>query len=119
MKTSKIKKIVSCHSFDGQYGTSWDYKIELENWDTGSLIKKTENAVKEWDELTYEIKETDYWPRIREVKQYRGKWNSDNVTIICKAMELTIQMLINKEIDSTNLQVCFDRLYDIMSKKNG
>ena len=119
MKTSKIKKIVSCHSFDGQYGTSWDYKIELENWDTGSLIKKTENAVKEWDELTYEIKETDFWPKIREVKQYRGKWNSDNVTLICKAMELTIQLLVSKEIDSTNLQTCFDRLYDIMSKKNG
>lgn len=119
MKTSKIIDL-SKHEFEWKFWKARDFKIKFENWDEWKLVKKDENALKIWDELTYEIQEWEYWNQIKLQKAQYNKSDQWKARIIVGAMQSTIQLLSYKwKLERDDIEKTFDWFYSVMSKKNG
>ena len=121
-KTAKITEIWKSYSFESKYGTRYNIKIKLDDGVEWSIIKEKEDALKVWDEITYETTEDDYGVHIKQIQQ--KKWNgwsknSDKALFICKAMECAVRMVACGDTEKKDLEKSFNRFYDIMSKKNG
>lgn len=120
MKTSKIAEIISCRSFEWQYGISWAYKLRMENGDKWEIVKKKENALKVWDELTYELIDGQYWPQFKVQKPaYNRGWNSDKALLITSAMQSAVSLVSTWYVKIDKLESTFDRIYWIMNNANG
>lgn len=121
-KTAKITEIWKSYSFESKFWTRWNIKIKLDDWTEGSIIKEKQDALNVGEEITYETTEDDYGVHIKQIQQ--KKWNgwsknSDKALIICKAMELSVDLWIKDKIDKNWIENTFNRFYDLMSKKNG
>lgn len=119
-KTAKITEIWKSYSFESKYGTRYNIKIKLDDGVEWSIIKEKEDALKVWDEITYETTEDDYGVHIKQIQQ--KKWNgwsknSDKALLITKAMEYAIQLKIHDKIDS--ISDMFEKIYNLMNSKNG
>lgn len=71
-KTAKVTGILECRKWDGPKGTIYFHKIELDNGETGSIGKKTENAFKVGDSLTYTSEESEYGLKFKAVQNGFG-----------------------------------------------
>lgn len=72
MKTGTVTAVHGCKSFNGQHGTIFYHKIELDNGDIGEIGKKSEGAVKVGDSITYEITATEYGNKIKQIQPQNG-----------------------------------------------
>lgn len=68
-KTAKIERVVSVREYEGQYGKTFYFNLELDNGDIGSIGKKKADALKEGDVLTYTLEETERGNKIKEALQ--------------------------------------------------
>lgn len=69
LKTAKIERVVSVREYEGQYGKTFYFNLELDNGDIGSIGKKKQDALKEGDSLTYTLEETEKGNKLKEVQQ--------------------------------------------------
>ncbi len=67
-KTAKVTGILECRKYDGQNGTIYYHKLELDNGEVGTIGKKKENAFKIGDSLTYTSEESQYGLKFKAVQ---------------------------------------------------
>lgn len=74
MKTAKIQTIKGTRKWDGPNGTVYYFDVLMDNGDTGSIGKKSDSALKEGDQLTYELEESERGNKIKPVVEnnFRG-----------------------------------------------
>lgn len=72
MKTAKIKEILNIRDYDGQHGKTYYFQLEMDNGDTGSIGKKSKDALKVGDELTYELEQGERGNKIKPVQPANG-----------------------------------------------
>ena len=65
IKTSTVKEVLSCKRFDGKHGVVYYHKLELDNGEIGEIGKKTENAFKPGDSLTYTSETGEYGTKFK------------------------------------------------------
>ena len=81
MKTSTVKEITKVNEWDWPHGKVFYINMKMENWDTISLGKKTEDAFKVWDTINWEDYSDASWKiKQREVKenQFRPMAQANN-----------------------------------------
>lgn len=74
-KTAKIEDITGVREWDGgQNGTVFYLSLLMDNGDKGSIGKKSKDALKIGDSLTYTIEENERGNKIKEIKEngYNG-----------------------------------------------
>ena len=70
MKTSTVKEITKVNEWDWPHGKVFYINMKMENWDTISLGKKTEDAFKVGDSISWEDYSDAKWAiKQREVKE--------------------------------------------------
>ena len=70
MKTSTVKEITKVNEWDWPHGKVFYINMKMENWDTISLGKKTEDAFKVGDSISWEDYSDASWKiKQREVKE--------------------------------------------------
>jgi hypothetical protein len=87
-KTAKILEVQNVREWTGQNGTLFFHKLVLDNGDRGDLAKKSRDAVKAGDSLTYTIEVTDRGNRIKEIREIRGRGQQANPGAIAAAVAL-------------------------------
>jgi hypothetical protein len=55
-RTSKIANIISTKEVDTSMWKMFRFVVKMENWDEGSMLKKSEDWVTVWMELTVGMK---------------------------------------------------------------
>jgi hypothetical protein len=70
MKTAKVTGVLACKPFDGRNGRIWYHKLELDNGEVGEIGKKTENAFKIGDTLSYTSETSEYGLKFKAVTDY-------------------------------------------------
>lgn len=68
-KTAKVAFVLNVREWSGNNGKIFYYKLEMDNGDIGEIGKKTENAFKVGDSLTYTIEEGQYGNKFKPVQQ--------------------------------------------------
>ena len=63
-RTSKIANIISTKEVDTTMWKMFRFVVKMENWDEGSMLKKSEDWVTVWMELTYVIKDQNWFKNI-------------------------------------------------------
>lgn len=120
-RTSKIANIVSTKEVDTTMGKMFRFVVKMENWDEGSMLKKSEDWVTVWMELTYVIKDQNWFKNIVERKERKKySWwfsNNANAQLIMCAMQCATQLVNNWTVEFEFYKENFDVLYDWMKKK--
>ena len=79
MKTAKITEIQSVNEFTNDYGTTYYFKMKMDNWEVISLGKKKNDAFKPWDTVNYEeytnSKGNKAWKEVKE--NYKKSYNPE------------------------------------------
>lgn len=68
-KTSTIDDIISVRPYDGQNGRIWYYDIVLANGDSGSIGKKSDDALHVGQRITYTAEEGKFGLKIKEYRE--------------------------------------------------
>jgi hypothetical protein len=71
-KTATITEIEAVKPWESKYGTMYGFDIVLDNGDEGQVNKKSSDALKVGDTITYNITPSDYGNKIKEVFENRG-----------------------------------------------
>ena len=120
-RTSKIANIISTKEVDTTMGKMFRFVVKMENWDEGSMLKKSEDWVTVWMELTYVIKDQNWFKNIVERKERKKySWwfsNNANAQLIICAMQCATQLVNNWTVEFEFYKENFDVLYDWMKKK--
>lgn len=120
-RTSKIANIVSTKEVDTSMWKMFRFVVKMENWDEGSMLKKSEDWVTVWMELTYVIKDQNWFKNIVERKERKKySWwfsNNTNAQLIMCAMQCATQLVNNWTVEFEFYKENFDVLYDWMKKK--
>ena len=120
-RTSKIANIISTKEVDTTMGKMFRFVVKMENWDEGSMLKKSEDWVTVWMELTYVIKDQNWFKNIVERKERKKySWwfsNNANAQLIMCAMQCATQLVNNWTVEFEFYKENFDVLYDWMKKK--
>lgn len=120
-RTSKIANIISTKEVDTSMWKMFRFVVKMENWDEGSMLKKSEDWVTVWMELTYVIKDQNWFKNIverREKKKYSWWFsNNANAQLIVCAMQCATQLVNNWTVEFWMYKENFDILYDWMKKK--
>ena len=120
-RTSKIANIISTKEVDTNMGKMFRFVVKMENWDEGSMLKKSEDWVTVWMELTYVIKDQNWFKNIVERKERKKySWwfsNNANAQLIMCAMQCATQLVNNWTVEFEFYKENFDVLYDWMKKK--
>lgn len=120
-RTSKIANIISTKEVDTTMWKMFRFVVKMENWDEGSMLKKSEDWVAVWMELTYVIKDQNWFKNIverREKKKYSWWFsNNANAQLIVCAMQCATQLVNNWTVEFEFYKENFDILYDWMKKK--
>lgn len=72
IKTGRVVEVIPARSWDGPHGTVYYSKIQFDNGDVGEIGKKSENAVRIGDVITYTIDAGQYGNKIKEVRDNNG-----------------------------------------------
>ena len=120
-RTSKIANIISTKEVDTTMCKMFRFVVKMENWDEGSMLKKSEDWVTVWMELTYVIKDQNWFKNIVERKERKKySWwfsNNANAQLIMCAMQCATQLVNNWTVEFEFYKENFDVLYDWMKKK--
>ncbi len=120
-RTSKIANIISTKEVDTSMWKMFRFVVKMENWDEGSMLKKSEDWVTVWMELTYVIKDQNWFKNIverREKKKYSWWFsNNANAQLVVCAMQCATQLVNNWTVEFEFYKENFDVLYDWMKKK--
>ena len=120
-RTSKIANIISTKEVDTTMGKMFRFVVKMENWDEGSMLKKSEDWVTVWMELTYVIKDQNWFKNIVERKERKKySWwfsNNANAQLIICAMQCATQLVNNWTVEFEFYKENFDVLYDWMKMK--
>lgn len=120
-RTSKIANIISTKEVDTSMWKMFRFVVKMENWDEGSMLKKSEDWVTVWMELTYVIKDQNWFKNIVERKERKKySWwfgNNANAQLIMCAMQCATQLVNNWTVEFEFYKENFDVLYDWMKKK--
>lgn len=100
MKTSTVKEITKVNEWDWPHGKVFYINMKMENWDTISLGKKTEDAFKVWDTINWEDYSDAKWAiKQREVKENPFRPQANNQAN-CKSAKIWMA-----------IKVAFDLVY--------
>ena len=66
-QTAKIKEILEAKEWQWKYWPMFNFNMKMDNWEYIHLNKKSKDAFKVWDEVTYRVVEP--WKKWEEVKQ--------------------------------------------------
>jgi hypothetical protein len=100
MKTSTVKEITKVNEWDWPHGKVFYINMKMENWDTISLGKKTEDAFKVGDSISWEDYSDASWKiKQREVKENPFRPQANNQAN-CKAAKIWMA-----------IKVAFDLVY--------
>lgn len=103
MKTAKIEKIMEVKERTWDYWTTYYISLKMDNWDMITLGKKSKDAFKEWDTVSYESYQKDWKIKYKEVKEnnFRPKptYNPEATNkgaMVWMAMKLAFEQLYDK-----------------------
>ena len=118
-KTSKIANIISVKEVNTSMWKMFRFVVKMENWEEGSMFKKTEDWIKVWMEITYTIKTQNWFKNIIEKKEkIKNQWyNNVDIQLITCAMQCATQLVIDWTVEFWMYKENFDILYDWMKKK--
>lgn len=100
-KTSTIKEVMNVREWTGDRGTVFYFQLEMDNGDIGNIGKKSKDALKVGDSLTYTIEETDKGNKFKPVQQnsfngggFKGQPQSkDSSFALSYAKDVTVAMI--------------------------
>lgn len=110
MKTAVIKNIISIREYEGQYGLTYYYMLELNNGEKGEIGKLSKDAFKIGDSLTYTVSEGKYGLVFKEVKpnRYGGKQPVESIASValrCSSELTSAFIAAGKTNGSTSAQL--------------
>ena len=101
MKTAKILEIWKVNEWKWPNGIIYYISLKLDNWENISLWKKSKDAFKVGDQISYEVVEE--WKKWKEVKEnnFRPKTNynpeaTNKGAMVWMAMKLAFEQLYDK-----------------------
>lgn len=101
MKKSKVLEIIAINEWlKWEHGPVYYIQMKMENWETITLWKKSKDAFKVWDEITYQ--ENWEWKR-KEIKEnpfQRKSFNQEKQNLwamIWMAYKLAFEVFYSKE----------------------
>lgn len=121
-KKSKVHKILSVNPYNWPSGLIYYFTLNMENWDTWSIGKKNQEAIKEWQELEYttEIKNgknvfVEYKPNnFSKSWSYQRDHNKDAVWF---AMAYAKDLVVAGKCDISQITDTAEKLYAWMMAK--
>mgnify|MGYP003409221262 CR=1 FL=1 len=87
--TSTIKEVLNVREWSGDKGTFYYFQLEMDNGDLGTIGKKSKDALKAGDSLTYEIEVTD------KATSKPISTPTANIPVIAKSLKITKQDIVN------------------------
>lgn len=121
MITGKVKNILWVKERTGwANGSVFYFSMEMEDWSKVNIWKKSETAIKVWDELKYDIVSTDEYGvnKIKEVKEefkksqsYSKNYEADFVSF---AMSYAKDLVIWGKVDIKDLTTEANEIYNWM-----
>ena len=68
-QTAKITEILEAKEWQWKYWPMFNFNMKMDNWEYIHLNKKSKDAFKVWDEVTYKVVEP--WKKWEEVRENR------------------------------------------------
>lgn len=127
MKTAKIEKIMEVKERTWDYWTTYYISLKMDNWDMITLGKKSKDAFKEWDTVSYESYKKDWKIKYKEVKENNFTKKSFNPeatnksATIWMALKIAFEVLYDKKEQNFNECIALaQRIYEeAMNMYNG
>lgn len=123
MKTSKVKSVQGNGSFEGKYGLLYKFEYEMENGDVGEANHKSPEGIKKvGEEVTYELKSTDYGDKIKFVQPEGGSYkktgnNASFALSYAKDVHIARMAHTTENVHSGDLFLLADKMYEWLNKK--
>ena len=102
MKKSKVLEIIAINEWlKWEHWPVYYIQMKMENWETITLWKKSKDAFKVWDEISYE--EIEPWKKRKEIKEnpfQRKSFNQERQNLwamIWMAYKLAFETFYSKE----------------------
>ena len=122
MKTAKITEITKVNEWKWPNGTIFYINMKLDNNEEISLWKKSKDAFKVWDTVSYETVEENGKTKYKEVKQnnfqprsaYNPEANNKSATI-WMAMKIAFEVLYDKTNYNETIELATRIFEDAMS----
>lgn len=107
MKTAKIEKIMEVKERTWDYWTTYYISLKMDNWDMITLGKKSKDAFKEWDTVSYESYKKDWKIKYKEVKEnnFKKAFNpeaTNKSATIWMALKIAFEVLYDKKEQNFN-----------------
>ena len=125
MKTAKITEIWKFRKWEWPHGDVFYIPLTLDNWENISLWKKTSDAFKVWDTISYEVvEEGKKWKEVKENPFKPRAYNSESNNkgaMIWMAIKTAFELLYDKKEQNFNECIALaQRIYDeAMAMYNG
>ena len=122
MKTAKITEITKVNEWKWPNGTIFYINMKLDNNEEISLWKKSKDAFKVWDTVSYEMVEENGKTKYKEVKEnnfrprpaYNPEANNKSATI-WMAMKIAFEVLYDKTNYQETIQLATRIFEDAMA----
>jgi len=120
MVVSKVKSITGTNVWKS---TNWDvfyHSMEMENGDKVSIGKKTDNYFKVWDEIKYEVKETDQYgvKKIKEIREeFKKGWYTPvnpRIQAVSMAMAYSKDLVVAGKVDVKDIKSSATSIFNWM-----
>lgn len=125
MKTAKITEIWKFRKWEWPHGDVFYIPLTLDNWENISLWKKTSDAFKVWDTISYEVvEEGKKWKEVKENPFKPRAYNSESNNkgaMIWMAIKTAFELLYDKKEQNFNECIALaQRIYEeAMNMYNG
>ena len=125
MKTAKIIEIWKFRKWEWPHGDVFYIPLTLDNWENISLWKKTSDAFKVWDTISYEVvEEGKKWKEVKENPFKPRAYNSESNNkgaMIWMAIKTAFELLYDKKEQNFNECIALaQRIYEeAMAMYNG
>ena len=118
MKTAKIEKIMEVKEWTWDFWTTYYISLKMDNWDMITLGKKSKDAFKEWDTVSYESYEKDWKIKYKEIKENNFKPRAYNPeannrgAMVWLAIKTAFEHSYKKEDDFQKTIFLAQRIFD-------